>query len=219
MDLTESIAPNSAQLNAEDLLAGSRVVTITEVRKGPSAEQPVAVVLAEFGDDRPYLPCKSMRRVMVVGWGADASKYTGRRMTIYNDPSVKWGGFATGGIRIQAMSHITKPMTLALTVTRGKRAPFTVQPLPDAPAAEPDIDYQAEAAAATDITGWRTVWQQAKAAGHLNEALKAQLTPIGEALRAGAGDPTDAAPRDIIPPSVQQATPVVDELPIPGAES
>jgi hypothetical protein len=134
MDLTESIAPNSAQLNAEDLLAGPRVVTVTEVRKGPSAEQPVAVVLAEFGDDRPYLPCKSMRRVMVVGWGADASKYTGRRMTIYNDPSVKWGGLAVGGIRIQAMSHITKPMTLALTVTRGKRAAHTVQPLPDAPA-------------------------------------------------------------------------------------
>ena len=32
------------------------------------------------------------------------------------------------------MSHIDSRITLALTVTRGKRAPFTVDPLPDEPA-------------------------------------------------------------------------------------
>lgn len=31
--------------------------------------------------------------------------------------------------------------------------------------------------------------------------------------RAAAGDPTDAAPRDVIPPSVQQQTPVVEDPP------
>lgn len=49
------------------------------------------------------------------------------------------------------------------------------------------------------------------------------------AKRAAAGDPTDAAPRDVIPPSVQQATPVVEDPPehdgwpatatIPGTEA
>lgn len=38
-------------------------------------------------------------------------------------------GPAVGGIRVRALSHIDKPLTVALTVTRGKRAPFTVQPI------------------------------------------------------------------------------------------
>jgi hypothetical protein len=36
-----------------------------------------------------------------------------------------------GGLRISHLSHIPKPLSLALTVTRGKRAPYVVQPLPD----------------------------------------------------------------------------------------
>jgi hypothetical protein len=35
-----------------------------------------------------------------------------------------------GGIRVSHLSHIDKPLTIALTVTRGKRAPYVVQPLP-----------------------------------------------------------------------------------------
>ena len=42
-----------------------------------------------------------------------------------------------GGLRVSHVSHIDKPITVALTVTRGKRAPFTVQPLPDAPPVPP----------------------------------------------------------------------------------
>jgi hypothetical protein len=38
-----------------------------------------------------------------------------------------------GGIKIRAMSHLpgNKRMAVALTVTRGKRAPYVVEPLPD----------------------------------------------------------------------------------------
>jgi hypothetical protein len=59
--------------------------------------------------------------------------YVGRRLTIFNDPTVKWAGQEVGGVRIAALSHINKPLTVALTVSRGKRAPFTVEPLTDAP--------------------------------------------------------------------------------------
>jgi len=34
-----------------------------------------------------------------------------------------------GGIRISHMSHIDKPVTIALTATRGNKKPTTVQPL------------------------------------------------------------------------------------------
>jgi hypothetical protein len=130
LDMTESIAPKSDQLNAEDLLSGPRTFTIADVKRG-SAEQPVDVHLVEF-PGRPFKPSKTVRRLMVNAWGPDAASYVGKRMTLYRDPAVKFGGMDVGGIRVSHMSHLSKPMTVALTVTRGKRAPFVVQPLVDA---------------------------------------------------------------------------------------
>ncbi|MDI9914391.1 hypothetical protein [Rhodococcus sp. IEGM 1379] len=131
MDLTESIAPKSDQLNAEDLLAGPRTVQIREVTKG-SAEQPFDFHLVEF-PGRPFRPSKTVRRIIVNAWGKESSAYTGRRMTLYRDPEITFGRDKVGGIRISHMSDIAKPETVMLTVTRGKRAPYTVDPLPDAP--------------------------------------------------------------------------------------
>jgi hypothetical protein len=131
-DLTESIAPKSDQLNAEDLLTGPRTFTVAEVKKG-SAEQPVDIHLVEF-PGRPFRPSKTVRRILVNAWGPDAAAYVGRRMTLYRDPSVKFGGMDVGGIRVSHLSHIDKPLSVALTVSRGKRAPYKVLPLTDAPA-------------------------------------------------------------------------------------
>ena len=129
MDLTKSIEPKSDQLNAEDLLTGPVTVTIERVTEG-SAEQPVDVHLIEF-PGRPYRPSKSMRRVMVRAWAKEAPVYAGRRMTLYRDPEVTCGRDKVGGIKISHLSHIGKRMSLALTVTRGKRSPHVVEPLPD----------------------------------------------------------------------------------------
>lgn len=149
MDLTESIAPRSDQLNAEDLLTGPRIVTVTDVRSG-STEQPVEIVTQEFGPGRPFKPSKTVRRILVAAWGAEASAYIGRRMTIYRDPSVRFGGMDVGGIRVSHLSHIDKPLSLALTVTRGRRASYVVEPLPDAPAPiDPDLTIDAITAADT----------------------------------------------------------------------
>lgn len=130
MDMTDTIIPKSDQLNAEDLLTGPRTVTITEVRTG-SAEQPVDIVTAEFGPGRPFKPSKTVRRILVAAWGKQAAAYVGRRLTIYRDANVKWGGQAIGGIRVSHMSHIDKPLTIALTETRGKRFSWVIQPLTD----------------------------------------------------------------------------------------
>jgi len=127
MDIAETTAPKSDQQNYDDYVGGPKTVTVTEVKAG-NAEQPVEVHLAEF-PGRPFKPSKSMRRVLLGCWGADSSVYVGRKMTLFGDPEVRFGGQAVGGIRIAALSHIDKPVTVALTVTRGKRAPFTVQPL------------------------------------------------------------------------------------------
>ena len=130
MDMTASIAPKSDQLNAEDLLSGPRTFTIEKVEQG-TAEQPVNVHLVEF-PGRPFKPSKTVRRLMVAAWGPDTATYPGKRMTLYRDPAVKFGGMDVGGIRVSHMSGIEKRIVVALTVTRGKRAPYTVDPLPAA---------------------------------------------------------------------------------------
>ena len=126
-DLSTTIAPKSSQLNADDLIAGSMMITVTKV-SAATAEQPIAINF-ENDQGKPYFPCKSMRRDMVQLWGADGSQYAGRSMTLYRDPGVKFGGIQVGGIRISHMSHIEKDVTMALTETKASRKPFTVKVL------------------------------------------------------------------------------------------
>ena len=88
------------------------------------------IYLAEFPADRPFKPSKTVRRILVAAWGADTATYVGRRMTLFRDASVKFGGMDVGGIRISHLSHIDKAVKVALTVTRGKRAFHIVEPIP-----------------------------------------------------------------------------------------
>lgn len=120
-----TIAPKSDQLNADDLIAGPITVRIVSVTHG-NAESPIRV---NIEGRMPYYPCKSMRRVLVAAWGEDGAPYAGRYMTLYRDPEVKYGGIKVGGIRISHLSDIGADMYMALTVTRGKRAEYTVQRL------------------------------------------------------------------------------------------
>lgn len=129
VNMNQFIAPKSDQINADDLIGGPRTITVTRVTGNEgNAEQPVNVYFEGDGG-KPFRPCKSMRRVMVKVWGADASKYVGRSMTIFRDPRVKWGGMEVGGIRISHMTGLDKPETMALTETRSARKPYTVHPL------------------------------------------------------------------------------------------
>jgi hypothetical protein len=130
MDISETLAPKSDQQNFDDYRTGPRTVTVSGVVV-PGGDQPVSVELAEY-PGRPFKPNKSMRRILAAGWGAESSVWVGRRLTLFGNPAVIYGGKAVGGIEIAAMSDLTKPLTVSLTATRGKRKPFTVHPLPDA---------------------------------------------------------------------------------------
>ena len=186
MDMTRTIEPHSDQLNADDLMAGPVTVTITGVTRG-TPEQPVNVELAEY-PGRPYRPAKSMRRVLVAAWGKDSSVYTGRRLTLYRDPRVRFGREEVGGIRISHLSHIREPMTVMLTVTRGRRAPFTVQPLPDdAPRetlAKPREDHGGPATVAeriddaTTLDDLRALWDEATTDAE-RQAIRRRAAAIG----------------------------------------
>lgn len=166
MDISDTIAPNSDQLDAVDLLSGARTFSIEGVSKG-NAEQPVQIHLREF--PRPWRPGKSMRRVLVAIWGKDASTYAGKSLTLYCDETVRFGGQAVGGVRISHMSGIDKPRDVPLIVSRGKSAIFTVRPLANAPkASEPTPEQIADT---TDKTALRAMWNATN-----NADLRAQIT-------------------------------------------
>lgn len=185
MDIAESIIPRSDQINAEDLLTGPRTITITGVTKG-SAEQPVNIVTAEFGAGRPYKPSKSMRRILVSAWGSEASTYVGRRITIYRDPDITFGRDKVGGIRISHLSHIERRHEVALTVTRGKRSTFAVDPLP----ADPADEFSQRIAAASSVEELEAIARDLKVRdlgarrGDLLSAWNARKSELAE----GAGE-------------------------------
>lgn len=157
MDITESLQPRSDQINADSLTAGPVVVTVTGVVPG-KASQPFDFELAEF-PGRAYRPGVTMRRVIAAAWGRETDAYTGKRMELYTDPDVRFGKEQTGGIRISRMSGISKPVTIRAQTTRGKRAPFTVEPLPDAAPSSPVRHLTAEdIAACTSVEELRVMW-------------------------------------------------------------
>lgn len=151
--LLPTIQAKSDQLNAEDLIGGPRTVTVTRVRVSTSEDQPVSIGF-EGDDGKPFKPCKTVRRLLVRVWGDNADAYAGRSMTLYLDPSVKYGGMAVGGIRVSHVSDIEAPQKFFLTETRGKKAQITVHPLKAEPRnqmpAEPDAETLLSAIAALD---------------------------------------------------------------------
>lgn len=193
-DMSSVIEPRSDQQNADDFIGGPRTITITAVHIQPG-EQPVSIAF-EGDNNKPWKPCKSMSRVLVQAWGPDASKYAGRSLTLYRDPKVKWGGLEVGGIRISHMSDIENDMVMALTETRGKRAPFKVCRL-QAQAVKPDkaaewaSEHIAAVQQADDASYEALVTSGAKAMGKLKNSrpeLHAQVEAAYAAREAQTDD-------------------------------
>lgn len=199
MDLTNTIAPKSDQLDAVDLVGGSRTFTIVSVSV-TDAEQPVSITLKEF--PRVWRPGLSMRRVLVSCWGADANVYAGRRVTLYCDPEVRFGGQEVGGTRISHLSHLKRPKKVALLVSRGKSVVVVVQPLvetPESPVPE-QVDWDAELAAADgDVAALKALYKRAGQLEPTNTALGERIATAGKDAAAAANAPAGDEPNGYLP--------------------
>lgn len=191
-DLSFTIKPKSDQLNADDLIAGPLTVTVQAVNVYESPDQPVSVVVGN--GYQPYKPCKSMRRLMIAVWGKHDSDWIGQSMTLYNDASVTWAGQAVGGIRISHMTGLTRPFSVALTATRGKRKPFTVEPL-QLPAYPADAFEQNKAQWASLVSEGKYTPQQiiqgCQQKGLLTEQQKNEILNMAQA------EPQPEEPEDL----------------------
>jgi hypothetical protein len=150
-DLRHTVVPKSDQLNAEQLLTSDMTITVTDVRVGGGADQPVSIHY-QNDDGRPFKPCKTMRKLLIFAWGEDGRRWIGKSMTLFNEPNVKFGGEVVGGIRISHLSDIERDIAISLTSTKGKKAQHFVKRLEVAPAVTLDEVLEAIAAATNKRT-------------------------------------------------------------------
>lgn len=135
VDMSQFVEAKSDQLNADDLIGTTRTITVRRVT-GNDGDQPVSIYY-EGDNNKPFKPCKTMRRVLLGVWGRNGSDYVGRSMTLYRDDKVTFGGLDVGGIRISHMSHIDKETVVVVMKTKGKKAGIKILPLKAEPKADP----------------------------------------------------------------------------------
>jgi hypothetical protein len=218
LNLLAAMAPKSDQINADDLIGGALTLRIESVRirkpTGQKGDQPVDVYLE--GRDKPWRPCKSMMRVLVDKWGGNAAKWVGRWLTLYRDPTVKFGGDQVGGIRISHMSHIETASTIALTVTRGQRSPYTVRPLKVPEAAPTPNNDTRPPLELEKLQGWLAA--AVKDQGWTRDGIAALLRNHGSPDGTAANLPPEKR-REVVAivkkPPVVDSPPVADEEPPP----
>jgi len=67
---------------------------------------------------------------LIALWGKDGNQWANRWMNLYVDASVSFGNQKNiGGIRVDAVSHIASAATISLTVRRGMKQHFVIQPI------------------------------------------------------------------------------------------
>ena len=153
-DFGETLTAKSDQLNADDLVGGPITVQIIDAKRGDSPEQPLVLRLS--GDHRPWKPCKTARRILAACVGStNTGALIGRWVRLYRDPDVTWAGKAVGGIRVDGMSGIDRPVTIALALNKKAKAEHRIVPIrppaDDKPA--PPADPLSDLAALLDSHG------------------------------------------------------------------
>lgn len=217
-NLLRAMAPKSDQLNADDLIAGPRVITITHVKVSASGEQLVSV---HYENDcgKPWKPSKGMMRVMAQIYGDDPDMWVGRSVELYRREDVRFGKDTVGGIRIKAMSHIAKPLKAIVTVSRGKREEMPIavigvhQAQQQAPTQQPEQQL-------TEKQEWAKRLLAARNYGALSlaeqwakvpEALKPEMKEFYDAKMVEARKVDAAnAPAEGTPPTSDEEIPPAD---------
>ena len=129
LDLSGTIKAKSDQLNADDLIAGPIMIQVEGVTLNKDPKQPVHIYY--YGcESKPFKPCLTVRRILIKLWGADGNQWANKWMNLYIDSSVSFGNQKNiGGIRVDAVSDIPSTASISLTVRRGMKQHFIIQPI------------------------------------------------------------------------------------------
>ena len=205
-DLRSTTVPKSTQLNADQLIVGPMDLRITDVQIGPDEKQPIAVHY-ENEAGRPFLPCLTMRRVLLAAWGHDGRDWVGKGLRVFHDPQVRFGGEDVGGVRISHMTDIPgRRIELKLTASKGKKVLYTIERM-EQQASGPTLAHVlqliAVAANADDMKAAKAAAQTLCSPDDVGKAVAAYNERVA-AQRAKAQKPT--------PKTLQQFTEQIEAM-------
>lgn len=127
VDIRAATKPKSDQLNYETFLTGPQTFTVSKVTPG-DRDHPVFIHMNEC-PATPYKPSKGMLKCIAQpdGWGDKSSKWVGKSITLYGDPTVIYGGVEVGGIKVAALSDINGDYETLISARRGVRKPHIIK--------------------------------------------------------------------------------------------
>jgi hypothetical protein len=206
MDMTPTLAAKSNRLTADDLIAGPLTITVTKLTPGSAPQE----VIFNFDGDqgKPWHPCKTMRRVLAEVWGTDGLQYVGRQITLFRNPEVLYSGQKVGGIQISHLSNLKGPFQTTISLARGKRTPYRVEPLttPAPATVAPPPDPATAALAVCHAAGLTDLGLAAfcdLAAGHSTASTLAQLPPETLARIVESGISPETVAKCNTPPAAE----------------
>ena len=146
-------------MSAPDMPTEGRTLTIAgatvEAVEDPKTKQNRDRLLVYFHERvKPWLPCRTTAGCLAAMWGDRTSGWAGRRVTLYQDPTVKVGAKVTGGIRVLGSPELDAPLDVAVNLG-ARKPPAKVRLIPTGdPLAVALAELQAtEAALAAFLAG------------------------------------------------------------------
>jgi hypothetical protein len=189
LDITDTLAANSNQMNAADIMGVEPIVRIENVSRNNDPKQPLVVYIT--GGFKPFLPCKTVRRILAQAWGADAGTWIGKWMKLYREPTVVYANEEVGGIRVKALSDFPGGTVSVKERKTGKPAVYRIEKLTP-PKEEP-----------MDLATFRATIGHALKNGWSREQIVA-------VVGAEKADDVPAEKRAEIARALREAAPVVD---------
>jgi hypothetical protein len=132
MNIREFVTIKSDRLNYENFIMGAKEFTISKLAKKTDQGKARLLIYFEGHEATPYWPSLGMIKCLSSpeGWGdAPFADWIGRRMTLFGEPTVVYAGKEIGGIQISHISHIKGEYSTKITLRRGMRIDFTIEPL------------------------------------------------------------------------------------------
>jgi hypothetical protein len=157
----------SDQMNAVDF-DKPRTFRVQKMERTKNNQQPWSIHMEGYSG-RPYKPCLGMRRGLTAAWGRDTSLWHGRLITLFCEPSVKYGGAEVGGIQICAVSHIDEPLRFPRTINKHQRTMHTFDVIPT------DTDVKKEFV----LTHWQQDIEQAETNKQLDTIVQQVKAEFG----------------------------------------
>ena len=129
LNITPFIEAESDRIIGDDLITGPQTHTVSGVEGTIDEKKKKRLIVRLEGQQKPFMPCKGMTRLLGHLWGPDAAQWVGRALVLYRDPDVRFGADTTGGVRICAVSNIERAVKVPIRTSQKSVKSYDVEPL------------------------------------------------------------------------------------------